>query len=100
MTNITNKTLLDQAIQAAFEFADTVIIQRYITGEEYRVVVIGDAVIVAIERTPPSVIGDGTHTVQELIDIENGSEARGGGYEKSLTKIPIDAELVNFIKLQ
>lgn len=47
------------------------IIEHYLRGKNYRVVVIKNEIMAVIRRYPPFVDGDGTHTIEELIDQEN-----------------------------
>jgi cyanophycin synthetase len=59
----------------------------------------GGEVIVAINRIPPFVIGNGKQTIAELIDTENISNPlRGNDYEKPLSFIRVDSELDHCIK--
>jgi cyanophycin synthetase len=55
-----------------------------------RILVVGDRVVAAARREPPQVIGDGVHTVRELVDIVNADPRRGEGHATSLTKIRFD----------
>src|SRR5205814_334450 len=63
-------------------------------GHDYRVLVAGGRVVAAAERVPARVVGDGRHTVAQLIDIANTDPRRGDGHENQLTKIVIDAALL------
>jgi cyanophycin synthetase len=91
--NTTNITSWDQslrAFEAAREFSRNVIVERYITGVDFRCLVINYKFICAALRTPASVIGDGTHSIQWLVDETNKDARRGYGHEKVLTQITID----------
>jgi D-alanine-D-alanine ligase-like ATP-grasp enzyme len=68
--------MLQQGIDHAFSFADTIIIQKFIPGDEQRILVIGDKVVYGIKRVPAHIIGDGKHTIEELITIENQNPLR------------------------
>ena len=57
---------------------------------DWRLLVIGDKLIAAARRDPPLVIGDGTHTVRELVNIVNSDPRRSDGHATSLTKIRFD----------
>ena len=63
---------------------------RYVAGNDYRCLVIGGKVAAIAERVPASVVGDGAHTVRELVDIANADPRRGIGHEKVLTRIKVD----------
>jgi cyanophycin synthetase len=88
--NITNEEQLRLAYREASKFSRKVIIEKYIKGKDYRVLVIGNKISAVSERRPPSVKGDGIHTIKELVDIENTNLLRGQSHEKPLTKIKLD----------
>ena len=80
-----------QAAKQAFEFAKTfgnyVLVEKFIEGYDYRLLVIDGKFVAAAKRIPAHVIGNGTATVRELIAIVNSDPARGDGHENVLTKI-------------
>lgn len=78
------------ALAAAKKYGRAVICERFITGRDFRLLVINYKFVAAALRTPAAVIGDGKHTIQELIDIVNQDPRRGYGHEKVLTSIKID----------
>ncbi len=91
--NTTNITTYEQALkafEAAKQYSRSVIVEKFITGFDFRVLVINYKFICAALRTPASVIGDGEHTIQWLIDEINKDPRRGYGHEKVLTQITID----------
>lgn len=91
--NTTNITTWEQAVvafAAAKVYGKNVIVEKFITGFDFRVLVINYKFICAALRTPASVIGDGKNTIQYLIDETNKDPRRGYGHEKVLTKITID----------
>jgi len=81
-------------VRAAFKVAQTygdwVIIEEYISGKHYRLVVVGDRLIAAALRIPAHVLGDGSSTIAELVAHINEDPLRGDDHEKALTKIKID----------
>ncbi|AIS53582.1 cyanophycin synthetase CphA [Thermoanaerobacter kivui] len=89
--NITIKEEVTIAYRNARNYSDLVIVEKNIKGRHYRVLVVGEKVVAVAERFPAHVIGDGIHTIQELVEIENKNPLRGKGHEKPLTKITIDA---------
>lgn len=89
-TNITNWEQALKAFEAAKQYSRSVIVEKFITGVDFRVLVINYKFICAALRTPASVIGDGVHTIQWLIDETNKDPRRGYGHEKVLTQITID----------
>lgn len=91
--NTTNITTYEQAIKAfnaAVDYNRTVIVERFITGYDFRALVINYKFISAALRTPASVIGDGQHSIQWLMDETNKDPRRGYGHEKVLTQITFD----------
>lgn len=84
----------EEAVRTAFweakKFSKSVLIEKYIKGRDYRVLVIGGKVSAAAERRAPCITGDGVHNVLDLIEIENSNELRGSDHEKPLTKIKLD----------
>ena len=91
--NTTNITTWEQAVKALAEaqrYGRSVIVERFITGFDFRCLVINNKFICAALRTPASVVGDGVHTIKWLIDETNKDPRRGYGHEKVLTQITID----------
>jgi cyanophycin synthetase len=66
-----------------------VIVESFYSGKDYRVLVVGGHMVAVAERVPAHVVGDGEHTVAELVDIVNSDPRRGVGHEKVLTRIRI-----------
>jgi cyanophycin synthetase len=88
--NVMTRDHLEQAFHTAREFRDDVMVERYLPGHDFRLLVIGNKLIAAARRDPPQVVGDGSHTVRELVDIVNADPRRGSGHSTSLTKIRFD----------
>ena len=86
-TNILNWDDALVAFHAAKKVSNSVIIEKYITGDDYRLLVIDYKLVAAAKRTPAHVVGDGKSTVQELIDDVNKDPRRGYGHEEVLTMI-------------
>lgn len=89
-TNIINWEQATKALAAAKEYGRSVIVEKYITGFDFRILVINYKFICAALRTPAAVVGDGKNTIQYLIDEVNKDPRRGYGHEKVLTQITID----------
>ena len=89
-TNIINWEQALKALEAAKQYGRSVIVEKYITGFDFRILVINYKFICAALRTPASVIGDGKNPIQWLIDETNKDPRRGYGHEKVLTQITID----------
>ncbi len=76
-----------------------IIVEKFITGEDYRLLVINHKLVAAAKRTPAHVIGDGKSTVQELIDEVNKDPRRGYGHENVLTQITVNDLTKTIIKV-
>ncbi len=76
------------------ETTNDIIIEKHITGKDYRICVVNGKLVAASQRIPPSVTGDGIRSIRELIQMINSSEKRGDGHEKPLTKIKVDDKLI------
>lgn len=75
-----------------------IIVEKFITGEDYRLLVINNKLVAGAKRTPAHVIGNGKSTVQELIDEVNKDPRRGYGHENVLTQITVNELTKNIIK--
>lgn len=90
-TNITTLIQAEKALEAAKHYGNNVICEKFITGFDYRVLVINYKFICAALRTPASVTGNGKNDIEWLINETNKDIRRGYGHEKVLTQIKIDA---------
>ena len=88
--NITNREQFEAAYAAASEFGDDILVERYLPGSDFRLLVIGNKLVAAARRDPPQVVGDGIKNVRQLVDQVNLDPKRGSGHATSLTKIRID----------
>ncbi len=77
-----------------------VVVESFVTGNDYRVLVIGGRMVAIAERVPAHVIGDGRHDVTELVERTNQDPRRGIGHEKVLTRIKVDDAAVELVKKQ
>ena len=88
--NVTNWEDAVKGLKHAKEYSRRVIVEKFVTGFDFRVLVINNEVIAAAQRVPAHVNGNGKNTIQELIDITNEDPRRGYGHENVLTEITID----------
>ena len=79
----------DVAYKAAEPYGE-VMVERYLPGHDFRLLVVGDKLVAAARRDPPLVIGDGTHTVSELVELVNQDPRRGDGHATPLTRMRLD----------
>lgn len=82
----------------AQKYSRRVIVEKFITGHDFRVLVINNKVVAAAKRVPAHVVGNGINTIQELIDIENRDPRRGYGHENVLTEIIVDRDTLNLLE--
>jgi len=84
----------DEEVEAGFEKASehgrTTIVESYIEGFDHRILVVDGELVAAAKRVPGHVVGDGKHTLEELVDTVNEDPRRGVGHEKVLTRLEFD----------
>lgn len=91
---VTDHDVLDRAIERARGVCPDVLIEQRCEGEDLRVVVIDHRVVAAAVRRPAAVVGDGRHTVAELIDVQSRRRAAATGGE---SRIPVDDTTVELL---
>jgi cyanophycin synthetase len=79
-------------LEHAQKYSRKVIVEKYITGYDFRVLVINHRMVAAARRVPAHVMGDGELNIQQLIDKENEDPRRGYGHENVLTEIEVDKD--------
>ena len=79
-------------LQHAQKYGNKVIVERYITGYDFRVLVINHKMVAAARRVPAHIVGDGEKNIEELINKENLDPRRGYGHENVLTEIAVDKD--------
>jgi cyanophycin synthetase len=89
-TNIRDEKALIDGFKLAQTYSPEVIVEKFIQGNDYRFLVINYKFIAAAHRIPAKIIGNGTSTIQELIDEVNADPNRGDGHNCALTKITVD----------
>ena len=88
--NLSTREQIEAAYAIAFEVSDEVLVERYLPGHDYRLLVVGDKVVAAARRDPPLVVGDGVHSIRQLVERVNLDPRRGEGHATSLTRIRLD----------
>ncbi len=96
--NLTSVAQVEKAFRIAQEDSGEVVIEEMLQGRDYRVLVINQQMVAAGERVPAHVVGDGEHTIEQLIEIVNQDPLRGDGHDKSLTKITVDPVLLECLR--
>ncbi|PHV70045.1 bifunctional glutamate--cysteine ligase/glutathione synthetase [Sporanaerobium hydrogeniformans] len=89
---------LIDALHIGFEHDNTVLIEEFAKGKEYRFLVIDDQVVGILHRVPANVKGDGIHSIRELVALKNQDSLRGKGYKTPLEKIQLDESSSLFLK--
>ena len=84
------------AFDKAREHARTVLVETFLEGHDHRMLVVNGELIAVAKRVPGHVVGDGVHTIAELVEVVNQDPRRGIGHEKVLTRLELDhqAELL------
>jgi cyanophycin synthetase len=102
MINLTDEADVREAfaIAESESRAGTVVVERYVTGKDFRILVVNNQVVAVAERVPAHVIGDGERTVAQLVEQTNLDPRRGVGHEKILTRIAIDAQTEEVLEKQ
>ncbi len=81
-----------QGFNAAREHSRSVIVETFLEGDDHRLLVVNGELVAATRRTPGHVVGDGEHSVAQLVEIVNQDPRRGVGHEKVLTRLELDAQ--------
>jgi cyanophycin synthetase len=93
-----------EAILKAYDYAHvegrSIIVERFSPGADFRLLVIGGRLVAAARRDPPQVVGDGTRSVRELVEVVNQDPRRGEDHATSLSKIPLDAIAMSVLQSQ
>jgi len=93
---ISIRLMSDDEVKAGFaaarEHSRSVIVETFLEGDDHRLLVVNGELVAATKRTPGHVVGDGRHTISELVEIVNQDPRRGIGHEKVLTRLTLDAQ--------
>ncbi|QZT37420.1 bifunctional glutamate--cysteine ligase GshA/glutathione synthetase GshB [Halosquirtibacter xylanolyticus] len=87
-----------EALDLAFRYDKSVLVEHFIEGEEYRIFLIDKKVVAVLKRVPANVLGDGSHTIKQLVELKNLDPLRGKGYRTPLEKLHLGAEEIFFLK--
>ncbi len=77
-----------------------VVVESFVIGNDYRMLVIGGRMVAIAERVPAHVVGDGKHSVEQLVETANQDPRRGIGHEKVLTRIKLDEAAEELVRRQ
>ena len=95
--NVKKREEAVEAFAYAQKYSHRVIAERFITGHDFRVLVIDNRMVAAAQRVPAHIVGDGENTIQFLIDKENSDPRRGYGHENVLTEITVDRDTLDLL---
>ncbi|MDQ3232935.1 MAG: cyanophycin synthetase, partial [Pseudobdellovibrionaceae bacterium] len=97
---MTPEDMVKAFVHASEYGSSSIVIEEMLQGHDYRVLVVNGKMVAASQRVPPRVMGDGLHTISELVAIENQNPLRGEGHEKPLTQIICDGIALDCLKRQ
>jgi cyanophycin synthetase len=87
----------EAAFRQASEAGSPVLVESYVPGHDYRVLVIDGQVAAAAQLRPAAVTGDGSHTIAQLVEQANADPRRGDGHARVLTRIELDDEVLRHL---
>lgn len=96
----TEASIFERAVDIAFDFDSSILIEEFIEGKEFRVFVMANEVVGILHRVPANVTGNGQHTIRELVTEKNKDPLRGKGYRTPLEKIQLGEAEEMFLKAQ
>ncbi|MBT9156619.1 MAG: Cyanophycin synthetase [Firmicutes bacterium] len=98
--NVNSDEEVGEAFALARRHSSKLIVEEYIEGKHYRILVVGGKLAAAAERIPAHVVGDGSHSIQELVGLVNQDPRRGEKHEKPLTRMVIDELALGVLRKQ
>src|ERR1700738_2666171 len=96
----------DAAVRAHYPLAGgethtgTVLVEKFIPGNTYRILVVGGRAVAVTEEVPAHVVGDGSHTLRQLVKLTNADPRRGHGSENLLVRIRLDENAIGMAQKQ
>jgi cyanophycin synthetase len=94
---LTTEEEVVRGFAAAREHSRSVIVESFMEGDDHRLLVVNGELVAATKRTPGHVVGDGRHTIVELVELVNQDPRRGVGHEKVLTRLELDAQALTML---
>jgi cyanophycin synthetase len=90
-TNLTTREQVVRAYDAARQESEHILVEKFAPGHDYRLLVVGDRVVAAARREPAQVLGDGVHSIVQLVEQVNADPRRAEHHATVLSKIKLDA---------
>lgn len=98
--NLNSPEDIEEGFELARRYSPKLIVEEYIEGKHYRLLVVGGRLIAAAERIPAHVVGDGSSSISRLVTLANQDPMRGEKHEKPLTRMVIDELVLGVLKRQ
>ncbi len=95
----------DEEVEAGFAEAKehsrsrAILVESFITGFDHRMLVVDNKLVAVAKRVPGHVVGDGKHSIAELVEIVNQDPRRGIGHEKVLTMLELDNQAKRLMEI-
>jgi len=96
--NVKNREDAVDGLAYAKKYSHRVIVEKFITGYDFRVLIIDNKLVAAAKREPAHVKGDGKQNIQQLIEETNRDPRRGYGHENVLTQIDVDRDTIDLLE--
>ncbi|MDX1403126.1 MAG: cyanophycin synthetase [Woeseiaceae bacterium] len=96
--NLTTPEEVEVAFEKAREHGRNVLVESFLVGYDHRLLVVNGKLVAAAKRMPGHVVGDGKHTIEQLVEIVNQDPRRGVGHEKVLTRLEFDHQAERLLK--
>ncbi|HTO73229.1 MAG TPA: cyanophycin synthetase [Gemmatimonadales bacterium] len=90
--HLTDEAMVRAAFPQAQQHSRSVIVESFISGDDHRMLVVNGVLVAVSKRVPGHVVGDGRHSIEQLVAIVNSDPRRGVGHEKVLTRLEFDAQ--------
>ena len=98
--NLNGDEEVRQAFDQARQHSRGVLVEQWITGLDHRMLVVDGRLVAVSKRVPGHVVGDGCHTIEQLVDQVNDDPRRGVGHEKVLTRLEFDSQAERLLELR
>jgi cyanophycin synthetase len=98
-SNVVSEEHLRTVYKVAQQYSDNILVEKYLPGHDYRLLVVGDKLVAAARRDAPHVVGDGEHTIRELVAEINKDPRRGDGHATPMSWMRIDEIAIARLKL-
>jgi cyanophycin synthetase len=91
--NVSSREQVMAAYAAAREHGRSILVEKYLPGYDFRLLVVGDQLVAAARRDPPMVVGDGVATIRQLVEQVNRDPRRGDGHATPMTRVRLDDDI-------